>query len=114
MIADLAEVPGPASALARSISASVRPAPNAPILRKSRRFTPSQNRCRFPQSVNIGDTPLSKTETPPQLPGEEVSQTSIVNRTGRGGNPILAQREVVGWHPVRIFHHRGTENTEEI
>ena len=29
--------------LSRSMSASVRPAPNAPIWRKSRRVTPSQN-----------------------------------------------------------------------
>ena len=47
MIADFCEEPGTdpvgvALAFARSMSASERPAPNAPIFRKDRRFKPSQ------------------------------------------------------------------------
>jgi hypothetical protein len=47
----------PAVALSRSISASVMPAPNAPMLRKLRRVMPSQKRCLLPQSVNIAIPP---------------------------------------------------------
>src|SRR5262249_34862105 len=48
-----------ALALARSMSASVRPAPKAPILRKLRRLMPSQKRCLAPQMVSI-ESPLKK------------------------------------------------------
>src|SRR5271165_1838248 len=66
MMADLRVVVGTrpaAPACRRSISASVRPAPKAPILRKLRRLTPSQNRCRSPQKVNMDRTPLKMTRT---------------------------------------------------
>src|SRR5205823_5626971 len=39
--------------LARSKSARVRPAPNAPTWRKSRRDTPSQNLCAEPRKRNM-------------------------------------------------------------
>src|SRR5262245_49670992 len=48
-----------ADALSLSMSAKVRPAPNAPILRKLRRLRPSQKPCLFPRNVNILLTPLS-------------------------------------------------------
>src|ERR1022692_1138590 len=48
----------PAFACKRSISARVKPAPKAPILRKVRRLTPSQNPCLDPRNVNIQITPL--------------------------------------------------------
>jgi hypothetical protein len=43
-----------APARERSTSASVIPAPSAPIRKKSLRVTPSQKRCLPPQIVNIG------------------------------------------------------------
>src|SRR5438067_9885604 len=39
--------------LARSMSARVSPAPNAPTWRKSRRDTPSQNLCAEPRKRNM-------------------------------------------------------------
>jgi hypothetical protein len=54
MMADLRdEVVVPAIARSRNMSASVRPAPRAPILRKLRRLMPSQKRCLAPKIVNI-------------------------------------------------------------
>src|SRR5438132_7381356 len=47
-------------ALARSMSASVRPAPKAPIFRKLRRDTPSQNCWAEPRRFNIFDPPYVK------------------------------------------------------
>src|SRR6185369_1941637 len=65
MIADflrpLAGLPSAAAeARRRSMSASVRPAPNAPTWRKLRRVMPSQNFCAVLQKVNIGGTPQTK------------------------------------------------------
>src|SRR5438128_9703268 len=62
MMADLlvvARAAGLAKARPRSMSASVRPAPNAPICRKLRRVRPSQNFCLAPQIVNIDNPPYS-------------------------------------------------------
>src|SRR5579864_2742373 len=59
MIADLRLVVAPwPRARRRSISARVRPAPKAPILRKSRRVWPSQKRRRWPHKVNMLIPPL--------------------------------------------------------
>src|SRR5438045_942040 len=57
MIADLRDVFA-FFGWARSIPARLRPAPKAPTWRKLRRVMPSQKRERFPQMVNIGNTPL--------------------------------------------------------
>src|SRR5262245_56901576 len=53
-----------AAARARSMSASVRPAPNAPIFRKLRRVTPSQKPCLAPQMVNMAIPPKTQTAEP--------------------------------------------------
>src|SRR5260370_3377160 len=42
---------------ARRTSANVRPAPNAPMRRKLRRFRPSQKRRRSPQNVSMINPP---------------------------------------------------------
>src|SRR6266436_4686136 len=64
MMAALGDDDRPALVLAaarlRSMSASVNPAPNAPILRKPRRWMPSQKRCLAPQSVSMFGTPLAR------------------------------------------------------
>src|SRR5438270_399606 len=52
-----------AAARIRSMSARVRPAPNAPTLRKLRRLTPSQNPCRSPQMVNMAYPPSDSAPT---------------------------------------------------
>src|SRR4051812_48119226 len=72
MMADLAaeDVAVLAPSLARSISASVRPAPKAPTCRKLRREMPSQNFCRFPHSVSIGRTPQKGVKALPVRGGE--------------------------------------------
>src|SRR5262245_51226874 len=63
MMAALCDVPAAgapgsqAAARDRSMSAKVRPAPNAPIFKKPRREIPSQNRCFVPQMVNIDPSP---------------------------------------------------------
>src|SRR5262245_18831945 len=63
MMAALCDVPvagAPGSLAAardRSMSAKVRPAPNAPIFKNPRREIPSQNRCFVPQMVNIDPSP---------------------------------------------------------
>src|SRR5439155_17728814 len=69
MMADLLVVPrfGVAavllpSARERSMSASVRPAPKAPIFRKLRRLRPSQKRCLLPRIVSMVGTPLKKAD----------------------------------------------------
>src|SRR5262245_52670111 len=67
MMADLFDAARPAAgepfawARARSRSASVRPAPKAPIFRKLRRLMPSQNFCLPPQMVSM-DSPLAGTK----------------------------------------------------
>src|SRR5437870_13903477 len=60
MMADLVEEAVPADARNRNISAKVSPAPKAPILRKPRRVTPSQNRCFSPQMVNMAGPPFKQ------------------------------------------------------
>src|SRR5437899_1536771 len=60
MMADLVEEAVPADARNRNISAKVSPAPKAPILRKLRRVTPSQNRCFSPQMVNMAGPPFKQ------------------------------------------------------
>src|SRR2546421_5412431 len=60
MMADLLEETVPADARSRNISANVSPAPKAPILRKPRRVTPSQNRCFSPQMVNMAGPPFKQ------------------------------------------------------
>src|SRR5438552_3406621 len=88
----------PAVALTRSISASDRPAPNAPIFRKPRRLMPSQKRWRAPQSVNIAVTPLVRN---PVLP--RATQT-ILTPPSPPDNPILPAAGGGGaaayWWPV--------------
>src|SRR5262245_23156768 len=78
----LALVPS-ASARARNMSASVSPAPKAPIFRKPRRLMPSQNFCFAPQIVNIV-SPLC-TECPP---GETRIMVAGTRRRGNG-NPTF-------------------------
>src|SRR5919202_247890 len=56
------ELPGGLAARARSTSARVSPAPNAPIRRKLRREMPSQYRCRRPQMVSIERSPRKADE----------------------------------------------------
>src|SRR5260370_35912678 len=53
-----------ATAWLRSMSASVSPAPKAPLLRKLRRLRPAQKRCLAPQSVSMLP-PLRKTPIGP-------------------------------------------------
>src|SRR5260370_37565577 len=60
MMADLMEEGVPAEARSRNISAKVSPAPKAPIFRKPRRVTPSQNRCFSPQMVNMAGPPFKQ------------------------------------------------------
>ena len=60
MMADLVEEAVPAEARSRNISAKVSPAPKAPIFRKPRRVTPSQNRCFSPQMVNMAGPPFKQ------------------------------------------------------
>src|SRR5258708_39803833 len=98
MMADLLEAPLAVAARARSMPASDRPAPKAPICRKLRREMPSQKRWRLPQSVNIGRAPQSGTKVAPRtVRGGIVARKGMVIRTvvprqsetwilGRGGN----------------------------
>src|SRR5882762_224386 len=60
MMADLVEDAVPAEARSRNISSKVSPAPKAPIFRKPRRVTPSQNRCFSPQMVNMAGPPFKQ------------------------------------------------------
>ncbi len=64
MMADLCDdallVAATAEARSRNISARVSPAPNAPICKKLRRVSPSQNFCLAPKSVNIAFPPLNE------------------------------------------------------
>src|SRR5437016_2556332 len=60
MMADLLREPVPARARPRNRSVSVRAAPNAPILRKPRRETPSQNCCLEPHRVNMTIPPFGR------------------------------------------------------
>src|SRR5262245_17174621 len=65
MMADLVDVVwavwcDAAPARRRSMSASVRPAPKAPICRKLRRDKPSQKRCLAPQNVSMAGPPKQR------------------------------------------------------
>src|SRR5947209_12363475 len=68
------------AAWARSIPASDRPAPNAPILRKLRRLMPSQKRCFWPKMVNIEQSPLTSVSAG-RSPGAERSRGKKPKRT---------------------------------
>src|SRR5215831_2003710 len=83
MMAAFGDVLPFARARRRSISARVKPAPKAPILRKLRREMPSQKRCRDPQIVSIVVS-LSPEVT------EDGGDTSMVLWRRHAGQPDFA------------------------
>src|SRR5690348_15123696 len=97
MMADLVDVarggvpPGStraSPARARSRSAKLRPAPNAPTRRKLRRVMPSQKRCLAPQMVNMELPPLSEPWT---------TQPLMVTCGGWVGQPEFAGTYFATW-----------------
>src|SRR6516165_5240961 len=101
LLADRLVFAGSADARSRSMSARVSPAPNAPICKKFRRVSPSQNRCRAPMSVNMRFPP--KTKFPelherhryrnPPVPAVQSNFDKLLRFVGRGDGDDLALRD---------------------
>src|SRR5258708_22104842 len=77
------------AARARRTSASVRPAPNAPMRRKFRRLMPSQKRRRSPRNVSINNPPRQDSGTclgPYRPLGRDRTDGSMLPHVGARSN----------------------------
>src|SRR5437764_4191327 len=98
MMAALLDEPELVASRARSMPASVRPAPKAPIWRKLRREMPSQKRCVLPHRVNIGRTPQQVVSRSPGRPERNRGETFDTSHAeaGKANEKSVAQQDFSG------------------